>query len=52
MQFFREVEILCVTEELDIDVFWLKILIKSIPGDDGARILVENKEELGGLNLE
>ena len=50
VQFFREVEILCVTEELEIDVFWFKILVKSIPWDDGASILVANKEELEGLN--
>ena len=49
IQYFRDVEILCMTEELDIDVFWFKILIKSIPWDEGAKILVENKEDLTGL---
>ena len=47
--FFRNVEIFCITEELDIDNYWYKILVKTIPWDEGACKLVEEKDELALL---
>ena len=46
LTFFREVEIFCVTEELAINAYWFKILLKTIPWDEGTCKLVEEQEEL------